>query len=79
MARRKIHCALSIEGGLHNAKSLCNCITVDGRVLRTVPEVKQFLQSQLDLGRKLLPMDDCDNFDYQTGCKGHVVEEVPDG
>lgn len=75
MARRKIHCALSIEGGLRNAKSLCNCIRVDGKLLRTVPEVKNFLQSQLDLGRKLLPMDDCDNFDYQTGCKGHTVED----
>ena len=27
------------------------------------------------LGHRVLPFDDCDNFDYQTGCKGHPVEE----
>lgn len=79
MARRIIHCCLSIEGGLRNAKSLCNCISVDGRLLRTVPEVKTFLQEQLDLGRRVLPMGDCDDFDYQTGCRGHYVEDSEDG
>jgi hypothetical protein len=75
MARRIIHCCLDIEGGIRHAKDLKGCITVDGRTLMTANEVKSFLREQLAMGRQVLPMGDCDNFDYQTGCKGHVVEE----
>jgi hypothetical protein len=75
MARRIIHCCLSIEGSIRNAKDLRGCITVDGKTLTTVKEVKNFLQGQLDMGRSVLPMGDCDNFDYQTGCRGHYVED----
>lgn len=75
MARRIIHCCLDIEGGIRHAKDLKGCITVDGRTLMTANEVKSFLREQLAMGRRVLPMGDCDNFDYQTGCKGHVVEE----
>ena len=38
-------------------------------------ESNSFLYSQLDMGRRVLPMGDCDNFDYQRGCMGHDVEE----
>ena len=75
MARRMIHCCLDIKGGIMNARMLKGVITVDGHTLNTVKEISGFLQEQLDMGRRVLPMGDCDNFDYQTGCKGHVVEE----
>ena len=58
-----------------NAKMLKGVITVDGHTLNTVKEIRNFLQGQLDMGREVLPMGDCDNFDYKTGCRGHVVEE----
>jgi hypothetical protein len=67
--------SLDIQGGINNAKMLKGAITVDGKTLNTVKEVKDFLRGQLALGRRVLPMGDCDNFDYQTGCKGHPVEE----
>ena len=54
---------------------LKGCIEVDGHQLNTVKEIREFLQSQLDIGREVLPMGNCDNFDYQKGCLGH---EVPD-
>lgn len=76
MARRMIHCCLDIEGGMMNARMLKGVITVDGHTLTTVKAIKNFLQEQLDMGRRVLPMGDCDNFDYQTGCKGHVVEDA---
>lgn len=79
MGRRVIHCCLDIRGGRMNAKMLKGCITVDGHTLNTVKEIKNFLQGQLDMGRRVLPMGDCDNFDYQTGCRGHDVEDVEDG
>ena len=68
------HMALDIEGGIINAKLLKGCITVDGNVLETTKEVRNFLKGQLKMGRRVLPMGECDNFDYQKGCLGHKKE-----
>lgn len=77
--KRLVHCHLDIRGGMRNAGMLKGCITVDGRRLDTVQEIRSFLQGQLDLGRRVLPMGDCEGFDYQTGCPGHDVEVDGDG
>ncbi len=69
------HMCVDITGAMKNAKMFVGNITVDGKTLQTEREVKIFLQSQLDLGRRVLPCGDCDNFDYQTGCKGHENKE----
>lgn len=73
--KKTVHFNLDIRGGLANAEALCGYITVDGKVLNTVPEVKDFLRDQLAMGRERLPFGDCDNFDYKTGCRGHIVEK----
>lgn len=73
--KRIIHLSLDIDGGIQNARLLKGCITVDGRVLNTVKEIRAFLYEQKAMGRKVLPMGDCDNFDYQKGCIGHQVED----
>lgn len=78
MGRRMIHCSLDIEGGIRNAKMLKGCIEVDGKTLETCKEVREFLKSQLAMGRKVLPMGNCDNFSYETGCLGHDVEAADD-
>lgn len=75
MAKRFFHCCLDVQGGIRNAKDLKGCITVDGHTLFTVKEVKSFLQDHLNAGHEVLPMGDCDNFDYKTGCRGHYVED----
>lgn len=73
---KRYHCCLSIEGAIRNAKDLKGCITLDdSRVLMSVKEIRDFMKKQLAMGRKVLPCGDCDNFDYQTGCKGHEVVE----
>ena len=77
MGRQIVHMCLDIQGGINNARCLKGNITVDGKTLRTEKEVKAFLREQLAMGRRVLPMCDCDNFDYQTGCKGHPWEETP--
>ena len=74
MSNRIIHCCLSVAGGIRNAESLKGCITVDGKTLVEVKEIKAFLQKHLDMGHRVLPVGDCDNFDYQTGCLGHIAE-----
>lgn len=73
--KTRCHMCVDCAGGLKNAKQFKGCITVDGKVLNTVPEVKAFFQHHLDMGHRVIPCGDCDNFDWQTGCKGHPVEE----
>lgn len=72
----KCHCCLDISGGIKNARMWRNCITVDRRLLQTEKEVRAFFREQQAMGRKVLPIGDCDNFDYQTGCMGHPAEEA---
>ena len=69
------HMVLNIDGAIKNAKMLKGCITVDGRVLNTVEEVRHFLYQQKAMGREVLPIGDCDNFDYKKGCLGHLKED----
>lgn len=71
-----IHCCMSIEGAILNAKTLKGCITVDGYTLQTVKEIRDFMKGELAKGRRVLPMCKCSNFDYQTGCRGHEKPEA---
>jgi hypothetical protein len=50
---------------------MASIFTVDGKQLRTANQVKTFLLDQLAQGHEVLPMADCDNFDWKTGCRGH--------
>lgn len=69
------HFCMNIEGAIANAKDLKGCITVDGKTLATVKEIRDFMRKQLAMGRKVLPMCRCSNFDYQKGCLGHEKPE----
>lgn len=73
--KTKYHMCVNIRGALRNARDFVGNITVDGRTLSTVKEVKDFLNNQLAMGRECLPCGDCDNFDYHKGCLGHKVED----
>lgn len=71
----KYHFCMNIDGAIENARTLKGCITVDGHTLNTVKEVRAFLYEQKAMGRRVLPIGDCDNFDYQKGCLGHQEEQ----
>ena len=71
--KTKHHMCLEISGAIKNPQMFIGNITVDGKTLYSVPEIVNFFQSQLDMGRRVLPCGDCDNFDYQKGCLGHEV------
>jgi hypothetical protein len=72
----KKHIGLSIEGALKSPKDWVNNITVDGKLLKTVSEVRRFFEEELAMGHKVLPMsDECEGFDYVTGCPGHLIED----
>ena len=68
----KKHLCADIEEAIENAMELRCCLTDEnGKELYTVAMVREYLRGQLAKGRKYLPYGVCDNFDYQTGCKGH--------
>lgn len=69
------HFCMNIEGAIANAKDLKGAITVNGETLNTVKEIRTFLRGQLAMGRRVLPMCRCSNFDYQKGCLGHAKRE----
>ena len=47
-----IHTCLSIEGAIRNAKDLKGCLTVDGKTLDTVKEIRDYMRKQLTEGKK---------------------------
>ena len=69
------HVCIDIDRAIENAKMLKGFITLDGRTLQTVAEIRAFLREQKKIGRRVLPIGDCDNFDYEKGCLGHFTED----
>lgn len=41
----------------------------------SVIEAKNFLFDELSKGREVIPIGECSNFDWKTGCQGHPSEE----
>lgn len=69
-----IHTCLSIEGAIRNAKDLKGCLTVDGKTLDTIKEIRDYMRKQLAEGKKVLPMCNCEGFSFETGCPKHTEE-----
>ena len=75
MSTKKYHIGLDIRGCLLNwsDRQMRGVITHDdGRAMTSV-EARMALMDELAKGRKVIPCSPCDNWDYQTGCKGHEV------
>lgn len=71
-----IHMCMSVAGFLrNNPKGKKGMFTRDDGTTLTAKESRQWMLYQQSLGRKVIPMCECDNFDYETGCKGHKTEE----
>jgi len=70
-----MHVCVCIDGALREPKAFVNYITYNGKLLTTKKQVTDFLLYQKAMGREVLPMCDCEDFDYITGCPGKVVED----
>jgi hypothetical protein len=46
------------------------CRTKEGKLL-SPKAVKAEFERYIAEGKSVIPMGDCDNFDFETGCKGH--------
>lgn len=73
MSTTRIHMCLDIAGALRNG-NLGYFQHDDGRRM-TDREAKDRLKLLQAKGWRVFPLGDCDNFDPQTGCKGHPCEE----
>jgi hypothetical protein len=71
------HMSVDITGVLRNygKKSMKGLITEDNGAEWTDVMVRKYLNKCLAEGKKLLPIGDCEGFDYQKGCPGHPVKE----
>jgi hypothetical protein len=80
---KNIHLCLSVRGALNQTKAemkrMAESITVDGKQLKTADEVRGFLLDELSQGHEMLPFGECDNFDWKTGCRGHIENPEPKG
>jgi hypothetical protein len=73
---KTIHMCLDVRGALRLPKRTLAgmCSHDDGRRM-TGDEAFNALCDALAEGKEKLPIGDCDDFDFKTGCRGHRREE----
>ena len=75
---KTIHMCLSVRGALSWSKAemkrMAPSMIVNGKQLKTADEVREALLDELAKGHEVLPLCDCDNFDYKKGCLGHELK-----
>lgn len=79
-----VHCCLSVRGALNwnkrELKRATTWITRNDGSRYTVDELRNALMDELAQGHEVVPMGDCDDFDFKTGCRGHpVAAPTPEG
>lgn len=73
----------SIEGPLMNwgKKEWKNALKYisdeNGKPYASIDALKHAFLDELAKGHKVVPIGDCDNFDWEHGCRGHVIGESP--
>ncbi len=67
------HMCMSIAGALKR-KSLKGLGNNDDGTPATDRQMREWLKYKQAMGWRVVPMDGCDNFDPQTGCKGHPIK-----
>lgn len=70
---KTIHLSMDIRGALLNwdDDQMRGVFQDDDGHTLSNREAKLFLMDELAKGHKKIPCGECDNFSYQTGCKGH--------
>jgi site-specific DNA-cytosine methylase len=75
MGARKIHMCMSVRGALKMDRREFDrihrnsCTDDQGRTM-TPDQVRDYLMDELAKGHEVIPLGECDNFDYKTGCGG---------
>jgi hypothetical protein len=79
--KRKFHICQSVTGPLRawtkkDWKKATGYITRNDGTKYSPDELKECFLEELSRGHKVIPIGVCDNFDYEHGCMGHVMQEV---
>lgn len=72
---KTVHMCMDVRGALHNwsDREMQGVFTdADGKPL-SIREAKEFLMDEIAKGHRVIPIGDCDQFDFQTGCPGHIT------
>lgn len=74
------HLCIDINGVLRQtgrefAKNFKGVMKDSAGRLMSVAEVRVEFEQAQARGWKVMPTTECDNFDYQTGCKGHPEDK----
>ncbi|HYH14694.1 MAG TPA: hypothetical protein VD794_05730 [Flavisolibacter sp.] len=72
----KRHMSANIEGMLRNYKGrkMDGLMNDENGKEMSDKEIRKYLAECLAKGWRVIPCGDCEGFDYQTGCPGHVIE-----
>ena len=77
---KKYHLCQSVRGALNHStrdfkRIYTNCCKREGESRYMTPdEVREYFYDCLSEGKEVIPLCDCDNFDFKKGCQGH--EEI---
>lgn len=77
MPRMIRHMSCNIAGLIRNTgkKSMKGFMSDENGKDLTDKEVRDYLRECLDKGYRVLPMGECEGFNYQTGCPGHEIKD----
>lgn len=85
MSAQTIHMCISVRGVLSTWKTtewkraLKTITKKDGTRYQSINDLKSAFFDELAKGHEVIPLGECDNFDWKTGCKGHPVTRAADG
>lgn len=71
----KKHMCIDVDAMLQNPERLINSIIVDGKPLDDFEGVRSFLLAAKAEGTKRITLGDCNNYDNEHGCLGHIVND----
>jgi len=79
---RTIHMCMSIRGFLNKTGKdftrSCRAFTDDAGRYMTPAQVRDAMYNELAKGHEVLPLGECDNFDFVKGCQGHEIKDDSD-
>lgn len=82
MSGHRIHLSQSIVGPLVNWSDsewldALKWITREGKQYACVEDLRRAFVDELRDGHEVVPIGDCDDFDWKKGCRGHAIPDVP--
>ena len=69
----KRHMSMNIKGVLNRTRNIKGLLFDEEGACLSDSEAREYLNECLSNGWSVIPIGECDNFDYQKGCFGHAI------